>query len=137
MSQKRKIKDNYVDYENALKRLDEALREDLSVNKMAVDGTIQRFEFTFELAWKLAKRVLEYMGVEVKLPRLVIKEAFQKDIINNGDGWLEMLEDRNKTTHIYDEAQALQIYKNIQGSYYPLFRELQKKMAELLKDIKD
>ena len=126
-----------MDYENALKRLDEALREDLSVNKMAVDGTIQRFEFTFELAWKLAKRVLEYMGVEVKLPRLVIKEAFQKDIIDNGEGWLEMLEDRNKTTHIYDEAQALQIYKNIQEFYYPLFRDLREKMVELLKDIKD
>jgi predicted nucleotidyltransferase len=54
-----KDKELYKDYVNALKRLSEALWEDLNKGSIVVDGTIQRFEFTFELAWKLARLVVE------------------------------------------------------------------------------
>ena len=63
MSQER-IKEVKADFNKALGRLEDALSEDVSKGSIVVDGTIQRFEFTFELAWKLMKLVLAYNGIE-------------------------------------------------------------------------
>lgn len=115
-----RIRQIYADYKRALERLKEALDQDLSLGSIIVDGTIQRFEFTFELAWKLAKLVLNYNGIEAEVPRSVIKEAFGAKFIQDGEGWIDMLEDRNKTSHIYDEKEALKIYKKIKGSHVKL-----------------
>ena len=82
-----RIKEVYVDFKDALKRLQEALKKNAPKGSVAIDGTIQRFEFTFELAWKLAKLVLNYNGIEVDTPRLVVKEAFKAKLIKDGDGW--------------------------------------------------
>ncbi|MCG2713041.1 MAG: nucleotidyltransferase substrate binding protein [Candidatus Omnitrophica bacterium] len=119
-----RIKELYADYKQALERLNEALKEDIDKNKIAVDGTIQRFEFTFELSWKLCKVILRYNGVEAETPRMVIKEAFKSGLITDGDGWIDMLEDRNKTSHIYDEPQALTIYEKIKKTHTRLFKDL-------------
>ena len=121
---KERIKELYADYKQALERLNEALKEDIAKNKIAVDGTIQRFEFTFELSWKLCKVILRYNGVEAETPRMVIKEAFKSGLIADGDGWVEMLEDRNKTSHIYDEPQALIIYEKIKKNHARMFKDL-------------
>lgn len=118
-----RINEIHSDFKKALERLNEALRDDLSKGSIVVDGTIQRFEFTFELAWKLSKAILNHNGVEVETPRLVIKEAFKAKIIQDGQGWIDMLEDRNKTSHIYDEAEALKIYKKIKKSHFKLLRD--------------
>ena len=118
------IKEVYEDFKNALERLKEALKEDSSENSIIVDGTIQRFEFTFELSWKLLKFILNYNGVDVDSPRPVIKEAFKTNIIQDGQGWIDMLEDRNKTLHIYDEKQAMNIYNKIKETHCDLFCKL-------------
>ena len=117
-----RIKNLYTDFKKALERLAQALNEDLSKGSIVVDGTIQRFEFTFELAWKLAKAILKFNGVEAETPRLVIKEAFKSNLIDDKDGhaWIDMLEDRNKTSHIYDEKQALKIYEKIKTNHFKL-----------------
>lgn len=120
-----RIKEIYLDFKSALERLKEALDEDLSKGNIVLDGTIQRFEFTFELAWKLAKRVLDYNGIGAEGPRPVIKEAFRIKIIQDGQAWIDMLEDRNKTSHIYDVEQALRIYKKIKEVYFGLFKDLE------------
>jgi nucleotidyltransferase substrate binding protein (TIGR01987 family) len=112
------------DLKNSLDRLKEALGEDISKSGIVVDATIQRFEFTFELSWKLIKAILDYNGIEAASPRAAIKEAFQNKMIEDGQGWIEMLEDRNKTSHIYDEALALAIYKNIKERYFKLLTDL-------------
>lgn len=114
-----RIKNIYGDFKKALERLRQALDEDLSKGNIVIDGTIQRFEFTFELAWKLAKAILKFNGIEVDAPRLVIKEAYKSRLISDEDGqaWIDMLEDRNKTSHIYDEKQALKIYEKIKAHY--------------------
>ena len=108
-----RIKELYRDFEEALSRLKDALSESLSKGSIVVDGTIQRFEFTFELGWKLARAVLSYNGIETDTPRAAIKEAYKSKFIKDGDGWIDMLEDRNKTSHIYDEKEALKIYSKI------------------------
>jgi len=72
------------------------------------------------LAWKLAKAILAYGGIEAATPRLAIKEAYKTKLLANGDVWIDMLEDRNKTAHIYDEAGALVIYHKLNGHFQAL-----------------
>lgn len=112
------------EYGRALTRLQEAAKADPAVNDVVVDGTIQRFEFTFELAWKMLKAVLEHQGIPVQSPRSAIKEAFKAGLIEDGDGWIDMLEDRNRTTHLYDEEQCLQVYAKIKERYIGLMENL-------------
>lgn len=133
MNQER-IEEIHKDFVNAFLRLEEALSEELSKGTIVVDGTIQRFEFTFELAWKLARAVLNYSGIEADTPRYVIKEAYKAKIIQEGDEWIDMLEDRNKTSHIYDEKQALKIYQKIKDAHFEtlkVFKNNIKKLIEL------
>ncbi|MFH1646024.1 MAG: nucleotidyltransferase substrate binding protein [Candidatus Omnitrophota bacterium] len=127
-----RIKELYADFENALKRLDDALKVDVELTDVVIDGSIQRFEFTFELAWKLAKLVLEYNGIDVAVPRLVIKEAYAAKMLSDGDGWIDMLQDRNKTSHIYDEKEALLIYEKIKNKHFPLFQEFRRYICTVL-----
>lgn len=72
---KERILELYSDFKEALNRLNEALLQDLSIGDIVIDGTIQRFEFTFKLAWKLCKAILAYNGIEAATPRAVIKEG--------------------------------------------------------------
>lgn len=117
---KERILELHSDFKEALTRLKEALKQDLSFGDIVVDGTIQRFEFTFELAWKLSKAVLAHNGIEAAMPRAVIKEGFAAGILKDGDRWIDMLEDRNKTSHIYDAGEALKIYEKIKQKHYPV-----------------
>lgn len=114
------IKYKWEDYSRALDRLCEALKKDTSLDDMYVDATIQRFEFTFELGWKLLKAVLEYDGIEANSPRGSIREGFKADLIENADKWLNMLEKRNLSTHTYDEETALEIYNAVKNECFSL-----------------
>ncbi|MDZ7376459.1 MAG: nucleotidyltransferase substrate binding protein, partial [candidate division KSB1 bacterium] len=91
-------------------------------------GLIQFFEIAFELSWKTMKDYLESLGFLVKTPRETIKQAFQIELISDGETWLRALEDRNLTTHIYDEAFALQIERVIRENYLPIIRQLYDKL---------
>lgn len=131
-----KIKELYGDFKNALDRMAAALKENINKNQTAVDGTIQRFEFTFELAWKLQSAILSYNGMDVSVPRMIIKEAFKAGFLKDGTGWIEMLEDRNKTSHIYDEHMALKIYNRIKDNYYKLLADFRKEAGNFVKSVK-
>ncbi len=74
-----------------------------------LDLVVKRFEFTFEMAWKALKRYLSYIGIEAKNPRSVFKEAYAQSIINDEDIWLNMIEQRNLSSHIYDESEISEI----------------------------
>ncbi|SHM38451.1 nucleotidyltransferase substrate binding protein, HI0074 family [Caldanaerovirga acetigignens] len=120
---KKRIIERFKDFVNALKRLKEGVNIE-PPSEIIMDGVFQRFEFTFELAWKLIKDILEYEGIEVKSPRSTIKEGFKAGIIADGEAWIEMLVDRNKTSYIYDEKEARAIYNRIKSFYVDLLREL-------------
>jgi nucleotidyltransferase substrate binding protein (TIGR01987 family) len=112
------------DFSKAYARLGEAVREDLGKGSIVIDGVIQRFEFTFELAWKLLRAKLQYNGIMADTPRAAIKEAFKAGMIADGDGWIDMLEDRNRTSHIYNEMAARAIYDKVCKQHYHLLGEL-------------
>lgn len=95
------------------------------LNKIYTMALIQAYEIAFELAWKTLKDYLEYNGIKTDTPRETIKEAFQKNIINNGQIWIEMMEARNKTLHTYREEFARELVSEILNNYAPLLDELQ------------
>jgi nucleotidyltransferase substrate binding protein (TIGR01987 family) len=83
------------------------------------DAVIQRFEFSLELSWKAMKNYLNYQGIlEATTPKQTMKEAFANGLIKNGETWINMLNDRNLTSHTYNQADADEIYKAIVEEYY-------------------
>jgi nucleotidyltransferase substrate binding protein (TIGR01987 family) len=113
----------FTDFSRALTRLDEAL----SVPKSDIvrDAVIQRFEFTFELAWKTMKLWLSGQGVEVHTPAQVLAEALQAGLIIDGNGWSRMQESRNWTSHTYDLALAEAVDAFLRSQGLALFRQLE------------
>ena len=105
-------------FETAFTRLEKATGR--VVDDLDRDGVIQRFEFTFELLWKTAKIFLEYEGFRCVSPRSCIKEGVRRDVLLEGEVLLDMLEDRNKTSHIYDEHTAEEIFERIKNEYVPV-----------------
>ncbi|AYD40695.1 nucleotidyltransferase [Clostridium fermenticellae] len=123
----KRLNERIHDFTNALNRLGEALEKDIS-DDIIIDGIIQRFEFTFEQSWKVMKLYLEDQGIidEALAPRSTIKSAFKHDVISNGDVWIEMMLDRNRTSHMYDETIAKDIVLRIQEVYFDEFSKLEK-----------
>lgn len=87
-------------------------------------GIIQFFEMSVELAWNLFKDYLQDQGFsEIRSPRDSIKKAFETGIIEDGHLWLLILENRNKTSHTYDESMAESVINEIKKSFFPLLSE--------------
>lgn len=74
------------------------------------DGIIQRFEYTLELCWKTSKRILFHNGIEVDTPRNVVREMGSLNWIRNPADWIDYIEKRNETSHIYNEEVAIKIF---------------------------
>lgn len=120
----KRFEERKQDLTNATNRLKEALEEDK--NDITIDGTLHRYEFTFELAWKTIKDYLEFLGVTLDTgsPREIIKEGFAHKIIDDGEIWLKMMLARNSLSHLYDEENSRQIYENIKSQYIFEFEKL-------------
>ncbi len=104
-------------------------------DELIKEGLIQRFEYTHELAWKVMKDYALFQGIQdVGGSRDAIREAFQLNLIDNGEIWMDMLSSRNKTSHTYNETTANDIYQKIIRDYYPLFLSFNNKMQEKLMD---
>ena len=101
----------------SLERLKEALAVSLSQNPLALDATIQRFEFTFENLWKLVKIYLKVVhGVDCYSPKSCFSELVKIDNTVNERFLLKLLHYRNLTVHTYDENTAAEVYAFIQGN---------------------
>jgi nucleotidyltransferase substrate binding protein (TIGR01987 family) len=74
-----------------------------------LDIVVKRFELTYEMAWKALKRHLSFLGIEAKSPRMVFKEAYLQNLIEDEQVWLSMIEQRNLSSHIYDEFEIRDI----------------------------
>lgn len=116
-----KIQQSLTNLGRALTRLKEALDEPGS-NILFIEGTIQRFKCVIEPFWKAFKRLLDREGIQVSTPRESIKQAYQVGWIEDEEAWLEMLRDRNETSHVYDEATAQRIYESIKRNFVALER---------------
>jgi len=123
-----------TEFSRALVRLRTGVTEDPARSDLVFDGVIQRFEFCFELAWKLLKSLLHHQGIESSSPRACIKEASRAGILTDGDAWIGMLEARNRTSHIYDQEDARAVYEKIKGEYVALLIELEERAIRISQD---
>lgn len=122
----------WEDYHKALHRLEIALTKTLDEDDLYLDATIQHFEFTFELAWKLMKAVLEYEGIEATSPRSSIREAWKQHLIGDAEKWLDMQVKRNLSSHTYNEETAQDIYRHIKEDYIVLLQDLDQEIRSRL-----
>lgn len=111
----------------ALRRFEEVMKEE--ENEFIRDSAIQRFEFTYELSWKTIKAYLEEKGIkELYSPKDVFKAGFQEGLIDDEQKWVEMIETRNKTSHLYKESMAEEVYLKL-PVYLKIISELIGKLA--------
>ena len=98
------------------------------LNHMAL---IQSFEVCFELAWKVLKDYLNTNGINVYLPKEVIKEAFSAEVIKDGQIWIDMLNARNSTSHEYNLDKIQAIISNISAVYFDELTRFSKQVRAL------
>ena len=97
-----------------------------TLDEIIIEGLIQRFEYTHELAWNVMKDYAAYQGNNsIGGSRDASREAFQLQLVTDGQVWMEMIGSRNKTSHTYNSATANEIYSKIMTDYYPAFLEFQ------------
>lgn len=111
-------KQRFANFSNAFKLLSEARENIKNLSALEKEGLVQRFEYTFELAWKTLKDYLESKGIELKYPRDVIKESFRNELLDDGELWLEMLVKRNTIAHAYNEETFNEVVNDIDRRYY-------------------
>lgn len=110
-------------FEKALTRLKESLAQ--PEDDFIRDSVIQRFEFTFETAWKAMYRWLRARGNDIdEEAAAVIPEAFARRLIVDEAGWGQMRRFRNKTSHTYDESKAIEVAAFARADAVPLFDAL-------------
>lgn len=125
----------FNNYRKALVKFNQAV--DIISNKMEwgeeiddllEEGLIQRFEYTHELAWKVMKDYAQYQGyTNIQGSRDAFRKAFEMGIIEN-EAWMESINDRNLTSHNYDDETVTEILKAIIDTYALLFNDFEKKM---------
>ncbi len=128
-------KQRFENYQKALFLLSDALKDGADkLSLLEKEGALQRFEFTFELAWKVMKDYLEEDGVVISplTPKNVIKQAFISRIIENGQVWIDMLLSRNLMSHTYDSIKFEVIAKDVEIKYLVELKNLENFFQKIL-----
>ena len=99
----------------------------IKVDPIVRDAAIQRFEFTFELVWKMLRKILIKRGIEANSPKTVFRLAAKDGIISDLDTWFSFIDYRNQTSHVYNEKIAQEIYVHL-----PEFQTLTNKLIKKL-----
>jgi nucleotidyltransferase substrate binding protein (TIGR01987 family) len=102
------------------------------LSELEKQGLIKAFEFTHELAWNVMKDYFEYQGTtSIMGSRDAVREAFQRGMVSNGEGWMEMIQSRNQTSHTYNQKVADEIVEKVTARYCELFLGLEKELLKL------
>lgn len=128
-------KQRFENFSGALRQLRNAneIRNQRAFTELELQGAVQSFEITQELSWKVMKDFLESEGkTDLFGSKTVVREAFNVGLITNGEQWLNTIESRNKTSHIYDQQEILLILEVIFHHYLMLFNEFETKMKTFL-----
>jgi len=112
-------KQRFTNFEKAYLQLNDAIDKFETLDDLSKEGLVQRFEYTFELAWKTLKDYLESQGIVSQFPREVLKQGFHTNILNNGEVWIDILEKRKLLAHTYDQHNFNTALESIRKSYYP------------------
>ncbi|MFH1831092.1 MAG: HI0074 family nucleotidyltransferase substrate-binding subunit [Pseudomonadota bacterium] len=131
-TKKLRAEDGLYNFSKACDRFADALdsKEQLyheGFSEIFPDLMMKRFEFTFEMSWKAIKRYLSFVGIECSTPRSCFKEAFAQRLIGDEGVWLDMVEKRNLSAHIYDEAE-IKVLLDRMSDYRKAFESLRDKL---------
>ena len=118
-------------FKESINRLSDVLKRNINDDDIILDATIQRFEFTFENAWKSIKQILRLKGDDCLSPRDCIKKAYKYGWIKEEDSYLELLECRNLTVHTYNFKVATKVYDTVKKNFH-IFEDLHKKLEEII-----
>jgi nucleotidyltransferase substrate binding protein (TIGR01987 family) len=124
----------FANYRRALQQLAEAvaLAKTRPLSRLEQQGLIQAFEFTQELAWQVMKDYFEYQGNPgITGSRDAIRAAFRVGLIEDGEGWMDTIQSRNRSSHTYDENTANTLATLIVERYLPLFTAFEQRMQGL------
>jgi len=110
-------------FEKALLKLKDALSQ--NETEYVRDSVIQRFEFTFEMAWKSLRRILLDRGENVPDSAYeALQAAFKARLIKDADLWRDIRDNRNSTSHTYQEIVAIKVAAFIRGTAASAFDDL-------------
>jgi len=129
MASDTEIRSLFRQFKEAHKRLKEALniKEESDIKR---DAAIKRFEFTYELLWKVYKKLARLEKLDYFNPKACFRFAFKSGLIEDEGVFLEIIDARNKTTHVYSEKEAKKIYNFIKKTAMAAFDKSEKKIAE-------
>ena len=134
MNEEIRWRQRFANYQKALQQLTKFIDKG-ELNELEEQGLIQAFEYTHELAWNVLRDYLIEKGHQsIHGSRDATREAFKLDLIQDGDTWMDMIRDRNRTSHTYNKDTAESITCNIKERFFALFVELQQTMRNLLND---
>jgi nucleotidyltransferase substrate binding protein (TIGR01987 family) len=120
----------FANYQRALEQL-ETFFEPPALNLREQQGLIKAFEYTFELAWNSLRDLLRSQGNASLLgSRDTLREAFRLGLIEDGETWMLMIQDRNLTSHTYNRSTAEAIATNIATRYLPCFQGLHARLKQ-------
>jgi len=125
----------FENFSRALAQLREAveLSGQRPLSNIENQGFIKAFEFTHELAWNVIKDFSLYQGgTQIMGSRDATRYAFKSEIVEDGEGWMSMIKDRNRAVHAYDEQAVHAIIEKTKVLYYPLFTQFELKMSGLI-----
>ncbi len=123
----------FENFEKAFLLLDEVIDKDINLySQLEKEGIVQRFEILIELSWKVLKDYLENEGHDIKTPKQTIRQAFQDEIITDGEQWMTALQQRNLTSHTYDNEILEKTVSYIIDEFYPLVRDLYQRLKKEL-----
>lgn len=124
----------FVNYQKALSQLQKFIDKG-ELSELEEQGLVKAFEYTYELAWTTLKDFLEYRGqADIYGSRDTIRKAFQLDLIDDGESWMDMLKSKNKTSHTYNKETAEEICQAVNDVYYSLFQQLEIRLDRLRSD---
>ena len=126
-------KQRFENFDRAFVLLRDALKNGPdALNQLEKEGVIQRFEFSFELAWKTLKDYLEEDGFVFATitPRQVLKDAFAAKILQDGQVWIDMLDHRNMLSHTYNLLKCEEAVKALHDRYLDAFDQLHEFLQE-------
>ena len=131
MSEDIRWKQRFSNYQKALGQLHKFVDKG-ELSELEEQGLIKAFEYTYELAWTTLKDFLEFQGQsDLFGSRDTIQKAFQLNLIEDGEEWMDMLKNKNRTSHTYNQETASEISQAVTTVYYPLFQKINKKLETL------
>ena len=132
MATEERSRQRFENFTRALDRLREALAiPEGEMSDLEREGLVQRFHYTFELAWQVLADRLEREGIalDVATPRRAVREAFAAGLLDDGQLWFDMIADRNRTVRTYDETRLEAVVANVRARYFAAFEALHAESA--------